>query len=40
MGTFAQRDLDGIFLVGFSTAIVALVKLEPDREIASPVQSK
>jgi len=39
MSTFAQRDLDGIFFVGFSPAIVTLVQLEPTRGINSPFQS-
>lgn len=33
MSTFAQRELDGIFLVGFSPAKVALIQLEPTREV-------
>lgn len=28
MSTFAHRDLDGIFFVGFTSAIVALIQLE------------
>jgi hypothetical protein len=42
MSTFAQRKLDGIFLVGFSPPIVALIQLEPTRkfDLHSPKQTR
>jgi len=40
MSTFAQRELDGIFLVGFSPAIVAFIQLEPTGKLIHTPPSK
>jgi hypothetical protein len=39
MSAFAQRDFDGIFLVRFTSSIVALIQLKPMSEI-SPLFSR